>query len=375
MMQRIQKSYYSKTTTTTTTTTKQQPRNSSSHHHRTHAASPPIIFPHDNDILLGRGGNNNQHKGNQQLRELARAYSYSYKMSSKTEKADMARELVHQMRLRNPPGRFLKRKSTDGVWEEMNDECAKEKAFQVLRDAVAGIKSHTKDTSTSSTASTTSTIVSYNNNYNPVPAPAPAPAPMPIQQIRTPFVSNATSQERLFRNMRRKAAATPQRQRIAVPPKPLKQQQQQQQPMKGMAPPPPLPKMLHQQYPTTTTTNNTNNHRVMSSSAMPSKRTSPLSKRLKKPIPPQPDPFLQESAPVQRHYHSPGREGTYVDDDVEPLSPLSFSGLGELSPLAISPIGNTQRKVVDFEMDLMNCELMTSDDDPIMTSDDDEMSC
>lgn len=104
------------------------------------------IVPHENDILLGRGGNNNQHTGNQKLRELARVYSYNYQISSKKGKANLARELVKQIHILTPPGRFLKK--TRGVWEEVNDEYAKEKASQVLRDAVAGIKSYQKVDST-----------------------------------------------------------------------------------------------------------------------------------------------------------------------------------------------------------------------------------
>lgn len=36
----------------------------------------------------------------------------------------------------NPPGRFLK-KNSDGVWEDVGDEVAREKASQALRDAVS----------------------------------------------------------------------------------------------------------------------------------------------------------------------------------------------------------------------------------------------
>merc|ERR1712113_540210 len=118
-----------------------------------------------------------------------------------------------------------------------------------------------------------------------------------------------------------------------------------------------------------------------------SKRSSPLSKRIsalsKRTRPIQPDPFLQESAPSlrrgveqqQHQYHSPARDSSPGFDDEAPFSPLSFTGLGNLSPLAISPPQEQRPVVVDLEMDLLNCELMTSDDDPIMTSDDDEMSC
>lgn len=120
-----------------------------------HYAAPPIV-PHENDILLGRGGYNNRHIGNQKLRELARAYSSHYQASSKKGKASLSRELVQQIHLQNPPGRFLKKeegvwedgkfkkkkKKAKGAWVEVNDEYAKEKVSQVLRDAIAGVKSY-----------------------------------------------------------------------------------------------------------------------------------------------------------------------------------------------------------------------------------------
>eukprot|EP00978_Attheya_sp_CCMP212_P008265 scaffold19345_cov63-Attheya_sp.AAC.2 len=92
--------------------------------------------PHENDILLGRGGKNNQHTGNEQLRNLARSQRERYVRCAKKEKSQISRELVSYVRLMNPPGRFL-RKDESGEWVDVGDEAAREKTSQVLRDAVA----------------------------------------------------------------------------------------------------------------------------------------------------------------------------------------------------------------------------------------------
>uniref|UniRef100_A0A7S1USB0 DUF6824 domain-containing protein n=1 Tax=Grammatophora oceanica TaxID=210454 RepID=A0A7S1USB0_9STRA len=94
------------------------------------------IVPHENDVLMGRGGKNNQHVGNEKLRALARGQSENYRMSSKKGKSYISRELVKDVRNMSPPGRFLK-KQANGEWIDVGDEVAREKASQVLRDAVA----------------------------------------------------------------------------------------------------------------------------------------------------------------------------------------------------------------------------------------------
>ena len=95
------------------------------------------IVPHKNDILLGRGGKNNQHIGNEQLRILARSQRDQYRTSSKKNKSHISRQLVRYIRNLNPAGRFLKRNTVTGVWEDVGDEIAKEKTSQALRDAVS----------------------------------------------------------------------------------------------------------------------------------------------------------------------------------------------------------------------------------------------
>mmetsp|Transcript_6893 Transcript_6893/g.10908 ORF Transcript_6893/g.10908 Transcript_6893/m.10908 type:complete len:310 (-) Transcript_6893:89-1018(-) len=95
------------------------------------------ITPHENDILMGRGGKNNQHVGNEKLRGMARLHSANYQVASKKGKSFISRQLVKQVRLLGPPGRFLKKDNATGVWEDVGDDVAREKASQVLRDAVS----------------------------------------------------------------------------------------------------------------------------------------------------------------------------------------------------------------------------------------------
>lgn len=62
-------------------------------------------------------------------------------MSSKKGKSHISRCLVECIRNLNPPGRFLKKKSGSGVWEDVGDDVAREKTSQALRDAVSALGS------------------------------------------------------------------------------------------------------------------------------------------------------------------------------------------------------------------------------------------
>jgi hypothetical protein len=103
---------------------------------QTKAIETPVE-PHKNDILMGRGGKNNQHIGNETLRSMARLEAENYRLASKKGKSLISRELVLKVRSLDPPGRFLKKNSDTGLFEDVGDEVAREKASQVLRDAVA----------------------------------------------------------------------------------------------------------------------------------------------------------------------------------------------------------------------------------------------
>lgn len=89
-------------------------------------------------------GNNNKHIGNEQLRNMARSYVYVYSVSTKKEKSDISRSLVHHIRSLDPPGRFLKRVGPNNkCWYDVGDDAAREKASQALRDAVAVVERET----------------------------------------------------------------------------------------------------------------------------------------------------------------------------------------------------------------------------------------
>ena len=64
-----------------------------------------IEKPNQNDILLGRGGKNNQWIGNEKLREKAWEYCQEYQSATKKRKAQIAREIVAKVRQLDPPGR------------------------------------------------------------------------------------------------------------------------------------------------------------------------------------------------------------------------------------------------------------------------------
>ena len=55
--------------------------------------------------LMGRGGKNNRHVGNERLREIAREKVEKYKVSTKKVKSAISRDIVKHVRDLNPPGR------------------------------------------------------------------------------------------------------------------------------------------------------------------------------------------------------------------------------------------------------------------------------
>jgi hypothetical protein len=66
-----------------------------------------IIEPHDHDVLMGRGGRNNQHSGNEMLRQFGRVQGENYRVASKKGKSALSRLLVRQMRELDPPARYF----------------------------------------------------------------------------------------------------------------------------------------------------------------------------------------------------------------------------------------------------------------------------
>jgi len=93
-----------------------------------------VHSPNNNDVLLGRGGKNSRHPGNEQLRSFCSNAAIEYSRSCKHEKSQLSRDLVIRVRQLNPAGRFLKKDQK--AWMDVGDIAAREKTRQVLRDAV-----------------------------------------------------------------------------------------------------------------------------------------------------------------------------------------------------------------------------------------------
>ena len=64
-----------------------------------------IDKPNENDVLLGRGGKNNQWIGNEKLRNIARRRCREYQQATKKEKSQISRDIVESVQQMNPPGR------------------------------------------------------------------------------------------------------------------------------------------------------------------------------------------------------------------------------------------------------------------------------
>lgn len=73
----------------------------------TTASRTNVVQVNPNDVLLGRGGRNNQHSGNEQLRNFAREISSDYADAPKREKPAIAWILVTRIRNMYPPGRYV----------------------------------------------------------------------------------------------------------------------------------------------------------------------------------------------------------------------------------------------------------------------------
>jgi hypothetical protein len=71
-------------------------------------SSTTIQIPHEHDVLLGRGGRNNQWMGNEILRRGALELCNQYRKAKKHEKSSIAWELVQKMHHLIPKeGRFV----------------------------------------------------------------------------------------------------------------------------------------------------------------------------------------------------------------------------------------------------------------------------
>eukprot|EP00578_Thalassiosira_sp_NH16_P028334 CAMPEP_0181102336 /NCGR_PEP_ID=MMETSP1071-20121207/14261_1 /TAXON_ID=35127 /ORGANISM="Thalassiosira sp., Strain NH16" /LENGTH=355 /DNA_ID=CAMNT_0023185303 /DNA_START=8 /DNA_END=1075 /DNA_ORIENTATION=+ len=97
------------------------------------ALTGTTCWPREFDVLGGRGGGTNRHSGNVMFREEARRLKHIYQDSNtkKEEKNIISKELVQKVK--GYGGRFLV-PGDRGIWYEMDDRRAREKAKQALRE-------------------------------------------------------------------------------------------------------------------------------------------------------------------------------------------------------------------------------------------------
>lgn len=105
-----------------------------------------IRTPHKHDVLSGRGGSINSHRGNIQFREWVAERKNDYNLAlSKQDKARVAREVIALVQNQTPPGRFLQKdpSSSHGAmswWVEIDDERIMSKTSQALREGAPEIR-------------------------------------------------------------------------------------------------------------------------------------------------------------------------------------------------------------------------------------------
>lgn len=93
-----------------------------------------IKSPHDHDVLSGRGNFVNYHAGNEYFRGLVRKHKIAYIACPKPQKGKFSRIIVDEIRMREPPGRFLKQDLETKLWYDIGDKKALDKTRQALRE-------------------------------------------------------------------------------------------------------------------------------------------------------------------------------------------------------------------------------------------------
>ena len=116
----------------------------------------------ENDVLCGRGGGTNNHKGNIKFRQNVSSRQSSYLNAQKAEKKVLAASIVHQIRQKG--GRFLKYNDR-GELEDIGDIKANEKTCQALREGI-NIRTHIKERTKRNGQISSSFYPPQNRNFN-----------------------------------------------------------------------------------------------------------------------------------------------------------------------------------------------------------------
>ncbi|GMI11429.1 hypothetical protein TrVE_jg938 [Triparma verrucosa] len=94
-----------------------------------------ITRPSQNDILMGRGRGANNHAGNLNYRKIIEQFKPVYSKSPKNGKLQYSCKVVDIVRSLNPPGRFLKKDAATGLFYDIGEKAAREKAGTDFRFA------------------------------------------------------------------------------------------------------------------------------------------------------------------------------------------------------------------------------------------------
>jgi hypothetical protein len=106
---------------------------------------PYDFMPGPYDVICGQGKEAKNHSGNNYYRSLIHMALEKYgKATNKYEKTLLVSSIVDEVRDRSPEGGFV-RQEANGLWYEVGDHLAREKAGQNLRDGLSKqYKSSTK---------------------------------------------------------------------------------------------------------------------------------------------------------------------------------------------------------------------------------------
>mmetsp|Transcript_20207 Transcript_20207/g.40255 ORF Transcript_20207/g.40255 Transcript_20207/m.40255 type:complete len:537 (+) Transcript_20207:157-1767(+) len=96
--------------------------------------------PNDSDVLCGRGGGSQNHRGNDRYRRLVNKNKYRYLSSNKRGKRKIALELVSMIYALDPPGRFLEKHDWKPTYDDIGEERAVVKVSQALREGAPEIR-------------------------------------------------------------------------------------------------------------------------------------------------------------------------------------------------------------------------------------------
>lgn len=170
-----------------------------------HNGAMLTITPHDHDVLCGRGGLTNHHKGNAWYRRLVSCNRPLYRGSPKHTKLLVSKAIVQAVHSQSPPGRFLERHKTTGLWHPVAYKRAVDKTSQALREkerfpdenqpeTVTSIPASDKESSLHELARAAVERAGGMPNYSAgttAPAkPAAKPAPAPEPTMRRPTVND-----------------------------------------------------------------------------------------------------------------------------------------------------------------------------------------